>query len=522
MARGDWTDGGGPTGEDVHAGASDARLTELLHADTPTAYSALCELRARHRPSVLAYARLCAAGESAARQLAARAFTLAARQAARGTDPGGPWRHRLLLLTGEVAAEWAADERSAGLDPGLLLVLNTGGSGCPVPPLLAAFRSLPSRDQGLLWYGVVERETADRTAVLLGIGGQDVAHGTAPALRTLARSCLRTRLAASGDPRCLDFRRLIEESIRPDSPRDSPDLHAHMARCPHCAEAYEEQCTLRDAPRTALAEGLLPWAGTAYAGREPEETASGAPLALPGAWPPSRRFALASAALGVALAPLLLLLLPPGDAPSRPAAHASSRPPAGPPPVTVTATVSASASSSPTRSPSARATSPSAAPSRSASHTARPSPAPTRTPSAPSYRAPDGTYAQVVNVASGRCLDIDGGLEKGTDVVTAPCDASPTQLWRVDAGRGVVQSYADDDYCLDSRGSVDRGVGIWECDSVDGRNGRNLRFVVDARGVVRPGIAPDRAVTPGGGVSVVLVGADSARSDQRWRAGAAY
>ncbi|NEC71312.1 ricin-type beta-trefoil lectin domain protein, partial [Streptomyces rochei] len=73
----------------------------------------------------------------------------------------------------------------------------------------------------------------------------------------------------------LDFRRLIEESIRPDSPRDSPDLHAHMARCPHCAEAYEEQCTLRDAPRTALAEGLLPWAGTAYAGREPEEPASG-------------------------------------------------------------------------------------------------------------------------------------------------------------------------------------------------------------------------------------------------------
>ncbi|UXI79132.1 RICIN domain-containing protein, partial [Streptomyces vinaceusdrappus] len=178
--------------------------------------------------------------------------------------------------------------------------------------------------------------------------------------------------------------------------------------------------------------------------------------------------------------------------------------------------------SSPTRSPSASATSPSAAPSRSASHTARPSPAPTRTPTAPSYRAPDGTYAQVVNVASGRCLDIDGGLEKGTDVVTAPCGASPTQLWRVDAGRGVVQSYADDDYCLDSRGSVDRGVGIWECDSVDGRNGRNLRFVVDARGVVRPGIAPDRAVTPGGGVSVVLVGADSARSDQRWRAGAAY
>ncbi|MDI5903824.1 ricin-type beta-trefoil lectin domain protein, partial [Streptomyces sp. 12257] len=80
-------------------GASDARLTELLRADTVTAYAALLELRARHQPSVLAYARLCTAGESAARQLAAQAFTLAARETGRGVDPGVPWRHRLLLLT---------------------------------------------------------------------------------------------------------------------------------------------------------------------------------------------------------------------------------------------------------------------------------------------------------------------------------------------------------------------------------------------------------------------------------------
>ncbi|WP_416238151.1 RICIN domain-containing protein [Streptomyces mutabilis] len=126
-----------------------------------------------------------------------------------------------------------------------------------------------------------------------------------------------------------------------------------------------------------------------------------------------------------------------------------------------------------------------------------------------------------MNVASGRCLDIDGGLEKGTDVVTAPCASSPTQLWRVDAGRGVIQSYADDDYCLDSRGSVTKGVGVWECDSVDGRNGHYLRSTVDGRGVIHPGIAPGRAVTPGGGASVVLVGADTGRTDQRWRAGAA-
>lgn len=136
-------------------GASDARLTELLRADTVTAYAALLELRARHQPSVLAYARLCTAGESAARQLAAQTFTLAARETARGVDPGVPWRHRLLLLTGRSAAAWAGDERAAGLDPSVLLLLNTAGPGGPVPPMLTAFESLrpaPRASSGTAWW----------------------------------------------------------------------------------------------------------------------------------------------------------------------------------------------------------------------------------------------------------------------------------------------------------------------------------------------------------------------------------
>ncbi|GAB2872904.1 hypothetical protein GCM10027074_45720 [Streptomyces deserti] len=508
---GDGAGGGG--GE--YGGASDARLTELLRADTPAAYAALRELRARHGASVHAYARRCAASESAARRLAAQTFTLAARQTAHGTDPGGPLRHHLLLLTARMAASWAADERAAGLDPGLLLVLNTTGSAGPVPPMLAALRTLPHRAQGLIWYGIVDQESEDRTATLLGLTRQDVTYGTSSALQSLAQACLRARLAASDDPRCGDFRRLIEEAVRPGSPRSSTDLHTHMARCAHCTVAYEELCALRDTPRTALAEGLLPWAGTAYV---THGTAEGEPRlmapASAGGWP-ARRFVLASAALGVALAPLLVLLLWQGGSPSQDRAGSTTTP-AGPPPVTVTATVSASSSPSPTPSPSATSKSPSPTRSSAPPRTARPTPFPTR--SAPTYAPPGGTYAQVVNVASGLCLDIDGDLENRTDVVTARCASSPTQLWRVDSARGVVQSYADPDYCLDSRGAVDRGAGIWECASVDGPNGQNLRFAVDARGVIRPNIAPDHAVTPGGGGSVSLV-REAGRADQRWRAG---
>lgn len=405
-------------GGGVHAGASDARLTELLRADTTTAYTALLELRGRHQPAVLAYARLCTAGESAARQLAAQTFTLAARETARGVDPGVPWRHRLLLLTARSAAAWAGDQRAAGLDPNVLLLLNTAAPGSPVPPMLAAFESLPARTQGLVWYGLVEAEPERRTADHLGLTREDVVYGTEGALQSLARTCLKFRLAASDDPRCADFHRLIEESVRPDSPRVSTDLHTHMAQCPHCAAAHEELCAVRDTPRTALAEGLLPWGGTAYVGwsaAEQETRPRKGSHAPSGGWPRPRRLVLASAALGVALAPLLLFLVSQGDGP--PAGASASASAGGgalpsPPQVTVTATVPPSASPSTSRpsSPSA-----SISPTRSS--------APPRK-SSPPFRPPGGSYAQVVNVSTARCLDVSGDFTDGADVVTAPCTSA--------------------------------------------------------------------------------------------------
>ncbi|MGW0293317.1 ricin-type beta-trefoil lectin domain protein [Streptomyces tuirus] len=499
--------GRGPYGE-----APDARLTVLLRGDTATAYAALRELHRRHRPAALAYARLCTASESAARRLVAETFTAAARETAHGVEPRVPLRHHLLLLTARLAASWAHDDRSAGLDPGLLLVLNTTGTpGGPQPPLLAAFHALPSRTQGLLWYAVVDDEPEGRTAAFLDLAPQDVVYGTAQALQAMAQACIKSRLAASDDPRCADFRRLIEESTRADAPRHSADLHAHMAQCPHCTAAHEELTTLRDTPRAALAEGLLPWSGPAYTtrqGPEPRVVAGGTGSRRP----PSRRLLLASAAFGVALVPLAILMLPSGDTADHRSAGAVGTPTTAPP-VTVTATVSA------TPSPSRTSKSPSPTRSPSPSPTTRP-PRPSHRPSpSPTAHAPNGRYAQVVNVASGRCLEVYGDFDNGTDVVTAPCTAAPTQRWRVDTGRGVVQSSADPDYCLDSRGSVEKGVGIWDCDSVDGDNGDNLRFTVDSDGVIRPAIAIETAVTPdrGGELSLEPLTGGTA---QRWRAGA--
>ncbi|MEU6590590.1 RICIN domain-containing protein [Streptomyces sp. NPDC046881] len=497
-----------------HEDAPDARLTELLRSPTPTAYPALQELRRRHHPAVLAYARLCATSESAARRLAAETFTTAARETARGVDPPVPLRHRLLLLTVRLAAGWARGERAAGVDPGLLLVLTTAGHPeGPTPPLLPAFQSLPSRAQGLLWYGVLDAEPEERTAAFLGIGLADVSHDTPRALAALARACLRHRLAASDDPRCPDFRRLIEEAVRPDAPRRSADLDTHMARCPHCAAALEELRALRDAPRQTLAEGLLPWRGTAYLRQEerPGPAAVPATAGTPGR-PLRGPLLLGSAALGVALIPLLIFLFSP--------AHSTDRRPAAVTPAPSSVTVTATVSIPPSRSPSPSPTSKSPSPTPT-SHRPAPAPPRRRTPSPTPPPAPPGAaYAQVVNLATGRCLDIrDGDLSKGNDVVTAACDSSATQRWSVDASLGVLRSAADDDVCLDSRGSVDRGVGIWECDSIDGRNGENLRFTVDPDGTIRPAIAIETAVTPADGDGVSLRALSDSRG-QRWRAGA--
>ncbi|WP_369252354.1 ricin-type beta-trefoil lectin domain protein [Streptomyces sp. R41] len=499
----------------MFATVSDARLTELLRAETATAYPALRELRLRHRPAVLSYARLCTVGESAARQLTAQAFALAARDTARGIEPRGPWRHQLLLLAGRVAASWAVDERGSRLDPGLLVHLREAGPDGPVPPMLDAFQALPTRVQGLVWYGVVDEEPDARTATLLGATPPDVTYGKEPAFQTLRQACLKTRLARSGNPRCQDFRRLIEEAAHPENPRYSADLQAHMAHCAHCAAGYEELGALRDTPREALADGLLPWGGAAYvmggAGGTPTRSKTQAGWA----WLPSRRLVLASAALGVAVAPLLLFLLTSGGSEHTETAG-SVRTPQAPPPVTVTATVSLTPSPSPSPTHTTKSPKPTPTPKPSKSPSKTPKPSPTHAASHP----PNGTFAQVVNDDSGLCLDIrDGDIDQGTDVVAARCTSSRTQMWRVDTDRGVLQSYADPDFCLDSRGSTDRGVGIWDCQSVYGRNGMNLRFTVDGNGVIRPGIAPDHAVTPYG--DGLVLSPDQGQDDQRWRAGAA-
>ncbi|NUK89077.1 RICIN domain-containing protein, partial [Streptomyces lunaelactis] len=141
-------------------------------------------------------------------------------------------------------------------------------------------------------------------------------------------------------------------------------------------------------------------------------------------------------------------------------------------------------------------------------------------PRPPAPIALGAAYTQVVNAASGLCLDIDNGvMANRTDVVTVTCSGAETQRWTLDS-TGLLHSSADPAYCLDSRGDTDRGAGIWSCASVNGKNGLNLLFTVDGAGAIHPRIAPDFALEPLAGSEGSLLGfaPAGAAGDQHWNA----
>ncbi|MFJ9179494.1 ricin-type beta-trefoil lectin domain protein [Streptomyces sp. NPDC102360] len=355
----------------------------------------------------------------------------------------------------------------------------------------------------------------------------------------------------------------------PGRPRGTADLDAHLARCPSCTAAYLELTALRDDPRRALAEGLLPWGGTDYLLTEAPATAPPAapapapapPTAAPRrhrAKPPTRAdrrparrarrkdprhhtpvratpmgFALASAAVGVALVPLLILTLTEGRPDLSAVGQGMGATPSTPPParVTVTATTTATTTTTTTATATttARSTETITVPPPPKPTTNPPRGKPSSNPSSshkpkpPHFRPPGEEYAEVIDVASGLCLDVSRTpMADGDDVVAAKCDRTGSQQWRVDADRGVIQSAANPDFCLDNRGDTDRAIGLYHCAAADGDNAANLAFSVHGDGSIRPATDWNTALTPLDDGSF-RVGQTKFRGgdEQRWRAGKA-
>ncbi|MEW2085962.1 RICIN domain-containing protein [Streptomyces sp. NPDC005283] len=546
----------------VYTALSDAELTERIRAGAPPAYPATQELKRRHLPAVLSYARLCARNQVAGNQLAVQAFDLAAREACRGIEPRGNWRHHVLMLVQRVGLTWAASGRRHRLESDFVAWIDDtaefGATDLPEPQrlrleassaMLTGFYRLPQLTRGVLWYAVVDEESDATVATFLSVQPNIVPELRDKAQDAMRQAYLQAYLEQSGDRKCLGFRRIIEAAARPGDRRRSGDLTTHLAECPSCTRLVAELTRMVENPRAVLAEGLLRWGGAAYAARGPVRGLLDAVPAPPDrskptagisaftAWATSpqgegaprngvrrlsRTVVLVLVAVATAVvAGTLLATASEGSAPGRDRAEPPLRD-AWP-----TAAAAAPApSASPTREPSkkpSRSPGPTAAASASSPPAPRsPAPAPSKSvPRRPVPIVPGGGYTQVVHADSGLCLDIANGvMENRTDAVAARCTGAQTQQWSMES-IGLLRSNADPDFCLDSRGDTDRGVGIWSCSSVNGKNGLNLLFTIDGSGAIRPRVAPDFALELSGSSEGSLLDFDPADgdSDQRWTAG---
>ncbi|MEV6787223.1 hypothetical protein AB0M96_33455, partial [Streptomyces sp. NPDC051098] len=276
---------GGPDPADhmqAHLALSDAELTERIRAGAPPAFPATQELKRRHLPAVLAYARLCGRDQVAGNQLAVQAFDLAAQEAIRGIEPRGNWRHHLLMLVQRVGLTWAEGNRRDRLEPDFAAWADESVDRVEwsMPEsqrlafemssaMLAGFYGLPELTRGILWYSVIDREPDDTAATYLGVRPDVVSEQRTKAQDAMRQAYIKACLARADDKRCAGFRRIIEASVRPGDRRRSEDLTNHLAECAGCTRLMANLARMTADPRGVFADGLLRWGGAAYAARRP-------------------------------------------------------------------------------------------------------------------------------------------------------------------------------------------------------------------------------------------------------------
>lgn len=263
-----------------HAELTDTRLAELIRAGAPAAHPASQELRRRHLPAMLSYARLCARDEETGERLTERAFSHGMREACQGVDPPGTWRHRLLMLVAGTAGGWAEEGRRHLLRPDFVTRDNENEAvrrDGNASTLFAAFRELPEHMRCVLWHGVVEEEPDTVVSVYTGTGHEDIAEAKEKALGAVRRACLDVHFERRADPRCRAYRRLVEAAALPGTTRPDAGLSEHTRTCQSCSRMLAELTRLTRHPRTALAENLLPWGGAAYLSTRPAPDPVGPP-----------------------------------------------------------------------------------------------------------------------------------------------------------------------------------------------------------------------------------------------------
>lgn len=125
-------------------------------------------------------------------------------------------------------------------------------------------------------------------------------------------------------------------------------------------------------------------------------------------------------------------------------------------------------------------------------------------------------YVQLVNNASGLCLDITNGtMTSGTDVHQWYCNGGDWQKWNYDADSGLIRSKYNPDFCLDNSGVFENGANIviWACYGND-----HQRFTLNDNGSISVRAAAQQVIDGFGTQAGDNVGtwSDWGGRNQRW------
>ncbi|GAA1079070.1 MULTISPECIES: RNA polymerase sigma factor [Kitasatospora] len=249
---------------------SDAELAEAIAAPTPIGTSRIREVMAevftRHHGAVLAYARRYCRDLQTAQDLAAEAYASTYHSVARGRGPRHAWRPYLKACVRRTAMEWSAQTTDRVLLPEDFhswadhLADETATEGAQLAAeeaelIARAFRALPERWQVLLWFFVVEGESAATVGKRMSMTPSGVRSLAARARSGLREAYLRAHVDEGTGLECRYFTSLLAGAVRRPGRRRGRELARHLDECLSCGRVAEE---FRQANRRIVTSSLIP------------------------------------------------------------------------------------------------------------------------------------------------------------------------------------------------------------------------------------------------------------------------
>ncbi|ALX66047.1 sigma-70 family RNA polymerase sigma factor [Microbacterium sp. XT11] len=242
--------------DDAAAARSDDELVELVRAGDSIAYG---ELWRRHAGPALSVARTFVSLD--AEDIVSEAFARVLRAIRSGGGPTAGFRPYLVMAVRNVGRRWysrdtdiAVDDFEFVVDPGakegeLSAVEEFEGGAA-----MAAFRSLPTRWQEVLWYSEVDGLKPREISPILGLAPNAVSSLLLRAKRSLRDAWISAQLAASTKPECQAAVKEMGAYTRDAlSERARAKLESHLEVCADCPKALAEARNI-----ATIAAALLP------------------------------------------------------------------------------------------------------------------------------------------------------------------------------------------------------------------------------------------------------------------------